>query len=149
MLEVAANPVFRGILTDAERHANMQESLHKFPFIEPCPAPHGGIVSVVGYGPSLRRSWKAIPRPIISVSGAHRFLVEHGIIPDWHVEIDPRPHKVEMIQPQKTTKYLMASVCHPHFWDILEGHDVELWHLINDDATGEWVEHHDPLHKNA
>jgi hypothetical protein len=47
-------------------------------------------------------------------------------------------------QPQEATRYLMASVCHPDFWDILEGKEVELWHLIDGNETIEWVKAHHP-----
>src|SRR3954462_11234756 len=71
-------------------------------------------VAVVCFGPSLRETWEQIRgfRCVISCSGAHRFLVERGIIPSWHVEVDPRAHKVSLIGPrQAATEYLIASAC--------------------------------------
>lgn len=106
-------------------------------------------IAVVGFGPSLRYTWKEISKfkNIITCSGAHKYLVDRGIIPTHHVEVDPRAHKVKLIgKPQKKTQYLIASTCHPKVFDHLEGYKVKLWHVF--DATedgkrllphGEWA----------
>src|SRR5690349_3972083 len=73
-------------------------------------------IACVGFGPSLNDTWGHLShfKYIMSCSGAHKFLVEKGIEPDWHVEVDPREHKVGLIgQPCKKTTYLIASACHP------------------------------------
>jgi len=60
--------------------------------------------SIVCYGPSLADTWKVIKRPIVTVSGAHDYLVDRGIVPDFHVDCDPRAHKARMLKkPQKGT----------------------------------------------
>jgi uncharacterized Rossmann fold enzyme len=102
--------------------------------------------SIVCYGPSLKDTWHLIKRPIVSVSGAHDFLVERGVVPDYHIDCDPRAHKAKMCQPQKAVTYLMATVCHPDWWPKLAGHNVRLWHLINgnDLETVAWVLQNDP-----
>lgn len=104
-----------------------------------------GMLSIVCYGPSLRDTWKQIKRPMMTVSGAHDFLVERGVIPDFHMDCDPRKHKAELVQRlHPEVKYRMASVVHPSFWERLAGHDVELWHLHNGPETDEWLAKHDP-----
>jgi hypothetical protein len=135
-----------GVLSNAERHAQMQEALLKFPFIEKRSDFTDDTLSIVGFGPSLRDTWKSInlSRPIISTSGAHDFLIEHGITPDWHVHIDPLPCMVKHLTPHPHVKYLMASVCHPDFWELLRGYDVKLWHMVNDEETVKWVAEHHP-----
>jgi hypothetical protein len=63
------------------------------------------------------------------------------------VDCDPRSHKAQMLRkPQKNTKYLMASVCHPDFWETLKGKNVKVWHLVNgnDLETVAWVAQHHP-----
>src|SRR2546430_2383340 len=68
-------------------------------------------IAVVGFGPSLNDTWEQIRKfPfVISCSGSHKFLVGRGIIPDYHVEVDPRAHKVELIgTPQQKTTYLIS-----------------------------------------
>lgn len=54
-------------------------------------------IAIVCYGPSLNDTWEEIKnfKYIITCSGSHKFLIERGIIPTWHVDVDPRPHKVE------------------------------------------------------
>ncbi|MDQ1291032.1 MAG: 6-hydroxymethylpterin diphosphokinase MptE-like, partial [Nitrospirota bacterium] len=96
---------------------------------EPC--------AVVCFGPSLNDTWEAIRdfKHIISCSGAHKFLIEHGIIPNIHIEVDPRAHKVELMgPPHKDVKYLIASACHAAVFDHLEGFDVDLWHVFDNQA---------------
>jgi hypothetical protein len=97
-------------------------------------------IAVVCFGPSLNETWeqvKGFPH-VISCSGAHKFLVERGIVPTWHVEVDPRPHKIDLIgPPQQGTTYLLASACSPQLVDALQGYDVRLWHVF--DATDEGI----------
>ncbi len=103
--------------------------------IEPRPEP----VAVVNFGPSLNDTWEQIRdfTYVITCSGAHRFLVERGILPTWHVEVDPRAHKVELIgPPQQATEYLIASTCHAKVFDHLEGHRVLLWHVFDSAEEG-------------
>jgi hypothetical protein len=86
------------------------------------------------------------------VSGAHDYLVKRGIVPDFHVDCDPREHKARMLQnPQDKTTYLMATVCHPKYWEVLKGRKVRLWHLINGDdlETVSWVMQNHPEGANS
>jgi uncharacterized Rossmann fold enzyme len=97
-------------------------------------------VAVVCFGPSLAETWEHVRgfRYIITCSGAHKFLLEHGIVPTWHVEVDPRPHKVKLLgTPHPDVTYLPASTCHGDYFDVLEAHraTVLLWHVF--DATEE------------
>lgn len=96
-------------------------------------------IAVVCFGPSLADTWeRAREFPyIITCSGAHRFLVERGVIPTWHVEVDPRAHKVALIgPPQPSVEYLIASTCHPAVFDHLDGFNVKLWHVFDNAEDG-------------
>jgi len=98
-----------------------------------------GSVAIVGFGPSLNTTWKKLKKfkVIFSCSGSHKFLVDRGIIPTYHVEVDPREHKVSLIgKPQKETEYLIASTCHPKVFDHLEGFNVKLWHVFDSTEEG-------------
>jgi hypothetical protein len=54
----------------------------------------------------------------MTCSGAHKFLIDRGIVPTHHIDVDPRPHKVHLIgKPDERVEYLIASTCHP---DLLE-----------------------------
>lgn len=99
--------------------------------------PREDSIAVVGFGPSLKETWEKIKdyKFVMSCSGSHKFLIEHEIIPNWHVEVDPRAHKVDLIgPPHKDVEYLIASACHPKVFDHLEGYSVKLWHVF---TTGE------------
>jgi len=90
-------------------------------------------IAVVGFGPSLQETWERIRgfKWMISTSGAHRFLIDRGIIPTWHIEVDPRKHKIKLLgEPHPEVTYLPASTVHPSYLDHLAGHKVELWHVF-------------------
>lgn len=106
-------------------------------------------IAIVCFGPSLNDTWEQVKnfRYVMSCSGAHKFLVERGIIPTWHIEVDPRAHKTQLIgPPQPETEYLIASTCHKDVFDHLEGFTVKLWHVFAADdyahrnlPPGEWA----------
>lgn len=132
-----------GVMANEDRNANTAKNVTKtskrIPD-EPLPE-HAGTAIIVCYGPSLRDTWGDITKQsryadIVSVSGAHDFLQTCGIIPNFHVECDPRPHKAGMLRlPHRNTKYLMASCCDPALIDSLAGYDLRLWHLFNGDES--------------
>jgi uncharacterized Rossmann fold enzyme len=140
----------RSILSTEERHAQMQKAvITGLPFLKKQREFHEEFISIVCYGPSLAETWHDINGrdylPILTVSGAHDFLIERGVRPSIHVHLDPRPFEREMLSmPNDSTRYLMASVCPPEFWNVLEGRRVELWHLINGPETVEWVRKNHP-----
>jgi len=116
---------------------------HKFPRLAQVSVANK-IISLIGYGPSLVDTWKDIQRPIMTMSGAHDFLIGKGVIPDFHCETDPRKHKVRMLTPHSGVTYLMASVCHPEMWEKLKGFNVALWHAVSGPWTVDWVKKYDP-----
>ena len=105
-------------------------------------------VAVVGYGPSLKETWEQVRefKHIITCSGSHKFLLERGIVPTWHIEVDPREYKIELLgPPHRDVEYLVASTCHPKYLDHLSGHNVRLWHVFDGQEeaqrilpAGEW-----------
>ena len=87
-------------------------------------------VALVGLGPSLADTWTQLHDfdYIISTSGAHRYLLDRGIVPTWHVEVDWREHKIDLMgQPNDRVQYLPASTCHPKMFEHLAGYDFRLW----------------------
>lgn len=119
------------------------------PRIQPHQDLHNEPIACVGYGPSLNETWEEVKgyRHIMSCSGATRFLLDRGIVPTWHVEVDPRPHKVQLLgDPHPDVTYLIASTCHPDVFDHLKNVKVTLWHIFDssEDAMrtlpqGEWA----------
>lgn len=102
---------------------------------------HGRRAIIVAYGPSLRETWPEIlaekrlcqgEADIITMSGSHDFLLRRDIVPDYHVECDPRAHKAQNItRPNTGVKYYIASCCHPDLINKLKYFDLSLWHLMN------------------
>lgn len=121
--------------------------------LEPHPdRPTDEKIAVVCYGPSLEQTWEEIRdfKYIITCSGAHKFLLDRGIVPTWHCEVDPRAFKAELIgTPHKDVEYLVANVVHRDVLDLLEGHNVKIWHVFAHEASrsgvplaynrGEWA----------
>lgn len=105
-------------------------------------------IAVVCYGPSLNDTWEEIKKfkYVLTCSGAHKFLLERGIVPTWDCNVDPREHKVQLMgPPHKDVEYLVASTCSPKLVEHLQGYNVKLWHIFDgtDDAqrtlpAGEW-----------
>jgi 6-hydroxymethylpterin diphosphokinase MptE-like len=98
-------------------------------------------IACVSYGPSLKNTWEKIRefKYVMSCSGSHKFLVEHGIIPTHHIDVDPREHKIKLIgEPQNGCEYLIASTCHPKLIDYLQnaGCAVKLWHIFDSEEEG-------------
>lgn len=110
--------------------------------------PEGGIITepiaVVGFGPSLKETWEEIRRfnKIITCSGAHKFLLERGIVPTWHVEVDPRAYKITLLgTPHPDVHYLPCSAVHPDYLRHLLKHNakVSLWHVFGTEDSSQRV----------
>jgi uncharacterized Rossmann fold enzyme len=144
-------PIFpvKGASSDKTRGDQMKAALEagkKYGWKQMVRKPHGEqVLSIACYGPSLADTWQDLKHPIMSVSGAHDFLVERGVIPDFHVDCDPRDHKAALLnKPQKETLYCMATCVHQSMWERLAEHKVELWHLHNGPTTDDWLSANDP-----
>jgi hypothetical protein len=149
-LDVTVTPETRYCIPLWLRDLQIAQAIKRVPGrIEGALATRPDPVAVVCFGPSLAETWEALRsyQFVISCSGAHKFLVARGIIPTWHVEVDPRPHKADLIgPPDPNVEYLIASTCHAAVFDLLEGHQVKLWHVFDstEEATrvlpaGEWA----------
>lgn len=102
-------------------------------------------ICIVGYGPSLHDTWKEITGPCLTVSGAHDFLCERGIIPTYHAECDGRDHKVKHLEkPNKETEYLISTLVNPKIWEQLEGCKVTVWHNAMGKHVVDWIGENDP-----
>lgn len=97
-------------------------------------APHKGQALIVGGAPSLKdtindlRRRKAKGGIIFALNGTHDWLIERGIVPDFHVLLDARgANEVFVRNPDKRVTYLIASQCHPDIFERLKGFDVVQW----------------------
>jgi FkbM family methyltransferase len=127
-------------LRDLNIRTNNQKVKGRITPEDPKPDP----IAIVGYGPSLNDTWEKIKdfKYVISCSGATKFLISKGIIPNYHLDVDPRPHKKELIgTPHPDVEYLMASAVHPEVIDHLLAHNakVKLWHIFAQDGESEQV----------
>lgn len=140
-LDVTQDPSVRYCIPLWQRDAQIREAIARsLPRVQPWTGPvRSEPIAVVGYGPSLQDTWHELRtfRYVISCSGAHGFLVERGIVPTWHVEVDPRPHKVRLIgPPDRRVTYLLASTCHRDVFTHLQDMPVEVWHVFDASETG-------------
>jgi hypothetical protein len=137
-VSVAGVKVVGAVAID-ERWGQVEQSMARITKRINPTGPHSRRAILACYGPSLIEH---IPRikmevqeadcDVISVSGAHDYLLEHGIVPTYHVECDPRPHKADnMEKGHPDVQYLIGSVVHPVLFDKLEGFDVSLWHVAD------------------
>lgn len=117
------------------RDAQVERAIARVPGrVQAVPTLQDAPLAIACFGPSLMDTWPLLRgfSRIMSCSGAHRFLVERGLVPTYHLEVDPRPHKVALIgPPQHGTEYLIASACHADVFDHLDGYDVKLWHVYD------------------
>lgn len=98
---------------------------------------------LVCYGPSLADTWPTLAleaaepdADVFTVSAAHRFVIQHGIVPKAQIDCDPREHKARQIgDPHPDVEYWLASCIHPTYLDLLEGHTVKLWHAYNGEPS--------------
>lgn len=127
-------------LRDEQVKVNRAATPHR---LQPVDPDQRGVtpIAIVCYGPSLNDTWEQVRDfPfVMSCSGAHKFLIERGIVPTWHVDVDPREHKIALIgQPHPDVEYLIADTCHPKYFRLLidGGFTHRLWNIFDgeDDA---------------
>lgn len=95
---------------------------------------HHGEALIVGGGPSLKESLPNLRMKrdrggiVFALNGAHDWLIDRGIIPDFHVLLDAREENVRFVQnPRKEVVYLVAAQCHPAIFEALKGCNVTVW----------------------
>ncbi len=134
----------KGAGPDEERLSNARANIKavKHRVMLPVQA-HGRRIALACYGPSLQHTWDGIARlaeegaDVVSTSAAHDFLIERGIVPDFHVDSDPRAHKAKHVNKiNRETQYYFASCVHPVLVNKVAKRKgrVALWHSYE----GEW-----------
>lgn len=141
-----------GAMRPPERRAQILHNIttHK-PRVK-VPQPENNVpVIMVCYGPSIHETWrgavneaKYLGGVIVSNSGAHDFLIKKGVIPNYHVEIDPREERAQFSdEPHKDVEYLIASTCSPKLTEKLASYNMKLFHL-NSGQESEVIYEHEP-----
>lgn len=94
--------------------------------------PHDGEVSVVGFGPSLKRTYKDLRGDVWACNGSHDWLIEKGVVPKYAMFWDAHSVVSQFVHPHKDVTYLVASRCNRGVFEALEGHNVFVWHAAGD-----------------
>lgn len=143
----------KGAIPDEIRNEQMAACLKRgLPRLQLSGESNGKVAILACYGPSLKYTLPKLKMltaekdaDVFTVSGAHDFLISNGIVPYAHCDIDGREHKAQLMNnPHRDVKYWMASVCHPTYFDKLEGYDVSIFHILNTQETEKWVNENDP-----
>ncbi len=122
-----------------ETHENIKRNLRQTmeseytPFNSLLAPPHDGEISIVGFGPSLKKTWKQLKGDIFATNGAHDWLIERGIIPKYAMFFDASGVMTSFVHPHPDVTYLVASRCHRDIFDILKDNRVYVWHSMGDE----------------
>lgn len=104
------------------------------PFTHLLSLPHGGEISVVGFGPSLKKTYTQIKGDILACNGAHNWLIDQGIVPKYAMFWDASPVIAEFVRPHDDVIYLVASRCHRHVFEVLAGYKVHVMQIGGDEC---------------
>jgi len=113
----------------------IRENLKReLPELKPAICSHDGNFVIVASGPFLSEHIEEIRqeqergRPICAINGSYDYLVNHGIIPNLFLTVDPRPMPQNVTNPQHETVFLLASRVNPELFDRLTDYKVLVWH---------------------
>lgn len=129
----------RCVLGDDELFAHMASAIERgLPEITGMSPAHNGIVALVGSGPSASGQLEALRKlrregvVICGIKDAHDWLSDNGMAPDYALALDPQERRATCFKRKNsyTTRYLIASQCHPSAFDDLKDCNVILWHLL-------------------
>jgi uncharacterized Rossmann fold enzyme len=123
------------VAEDETLFANMDAAIARgYPQIKEAQPAKTGAILLVASAPSVKgqleliKKIKAAGSPIVAIKGAHDWLIDNGVIPDYALAIDPQEHRIAFYKPQPNVHYMIASQCHPAMFDNLDGYQVTLWH---------------------
>lgn len=97
-------------------------------------------VSIVGSGPSLKRTLKSVCGDVFACNAAHDFLVSNGIVPRYGMLWDADKVVTKFVTPRADVTYLLASRCHPDVFKQFEGFKTVVWHAGGDKHVEECIE---------
>lgn len=95
---------------------------------------HSGPMVIVGSGPSMPthleeiRGERAKGHPIFAVKGAHDFLCQQGLQPDYWLCVDPRDRTYLLKDANDHTTYFVSSRCDASIFEALKDRKVILVH---------------------
>ena len=121
-----------------ETHENIERNIRQTldseykSYIELLRAPVGRVLSIAGFGPSIKETWTKLEGDVWVCNGAHNWLIERGVIPKYAMFWDAAEVVGQFVAPHPSVTYLVASRCHRSVFDALEGHNVYVWHAAGD-----------------
>jgi uncharacterized Rossmann fold enzyme len=123
------------VAEDETLFANMDAAIARgYPQVKEAQPAKSGAILLVASAPSVKgqleliKKMKAAGSPIVAIKGAHDWLIDNGVTPDYALAIDPQEHRIAFYKPQPNVHYMIASQCHPAMFDNLDGCQVTLWH---------------------
>ena len=123
------------VAEDETLFANMDAAIARgYPQVREAQLAKTGAILLVASAPSVKgqleliKKMKAAGSPIVAIKGAHDWLIDNGVMPDYALAIDPQEHRIAFYKPQPTVHYMIASQCNPAMFDNLDGCQVTLWH---------------------
>jgi uncharacterized Rossmann fold enzyme len=123
------------VAEDETLFANMDAAIARgYPQVKEAQSAKTGAILLVASAPSVKgqleliKKMKAAGSPIVAIKGAHDWLIDNGVMPDYALAIDPQEHRIAFYKPQPNVHYMIASQCHPAMFDNLNGCQVTLWH---------------------
>ncbi len=102
--------------------------------------PHNGRCAIVGAAPSIKDHIEELKTftnedMIVSLNGAHNFLIENGITPRIHILFEIDLERVEQSTggpPHKDVYYYICSHCNQSIFEQLRGCHRVLWHCFDE-----------------
>lgn len=106
--------------------------------------PNGRHCIIVGGGPSIAGTLqevvevrRSLDTPVVALNGAGNYLVSQNIIPSMVVVMDGRDCNTDFVrEPIPGCKYFLASQCHPSLFDLCEGRDTTIFHILTTQEEG-------------
>lgn len=121
-----------------EPHENIKRNLRQTmqseykPFNSLLAPPHDREISIVGFGPSIKDTWKELRGDVWACNGSHDWLIEKGVIPKYAMFWDASEVIGQFAHPHPEVTYLVASRCNRSVFKALEGFNVYVWHANGD-----------------
>jgi uncharacterized Rossmann fold enzyme len=90
---------------------------------------HSKTMIIVGGSPSLAETYTDFPDgDVFALNATHDWLIDKGIIPDYHVMLDSRIENAEFVlNARDDVHYLISAFCHPSVFDLLADKNVTMW----------------------
>ena len=122
-------------------YANLRRNIRRqLPQVQWYPESGYKVLLLCG-GPSLadsERSIKAFYRngwKLCTVNGTHAWVLERGMSPSVHVQLDARPFNARFVENSVSScKYLICSQSDDAVFKALEDREVHLWHGADGDC---------------